>query len=71
MALPVAGHRHRIDRVYTVAGRDQRLHPRTPVGLDTDPHPPGGLARFEIGPLRRHVLGDQRMQPGDALKPFR
>jgi hypothetical protein len=36
--FPEPGHLQRVDRVHRVAGRDQRLHPRTPVGLDPDHH---------------------------------
>jgi hypothetical protein len=32
--FPEPGHRQRVDRVHDVAGRDQRLHPRTTIGLD-------------------------------------
>jgi hypothetical protein len=67
VALPVAGHLQRVDRVDLVAGRDQRLHPAAAVGLDADHH------RRRLVVIA-HVLADHRVQPGDArdtLRQFR
>jgi hypothetical protein len=62
--LPVAGDLPRVDRVNHVPGRQQGLHPRAPVGLDSDRHL-----------LRRGVLGqvraDQLVQPRDPGHAFR
>jgi hypothetical protein len=71
VSFPVAGHRHRVDRIHLVAGRDQSLHPRTPVGLDPDPHPGGYLVGIQVGPFRWGVLGDQRVQTADPVHTFR
>jgi hypothetical protein len=72
--LPVAGHRHRVDREHLVPSSDQRRHPLPAVGLDPDLHPRGHLTRLEIGPLLGEELGDQRMKashPVQALgQPF-
>lgn len=38
MPLPVTRGLQRIDCEHRVAGRQQRLHPRTPIGLDPDHH---------------------------------
>ena len=64
--LPVAGHRHRVDREHLIPGRDQRGHPRAAVGLDPDHHPPRrqhpglGIHRSSVV----EVLGDHLVQPG-------
>ena len=63
MPLPVTRHLPRVDRKHLVAHREQRLDPRSPVGLDADHH----LLRPVIGPQLR---GDQLMQPGDAHHPL-
>ena len=68
--LPVTGHRHRIDREHLITSRDQRRHPRTAVGLDTDLHPRRSLTRLELGPLIREKLPDQRMKTSDPIQPF-
>jgi hypothetical protein len=68
--FPVASHRHRVDGVHPVAGRDHGLHPRTPVGLDTDLDLRWGVGRIDVGPLGGYVLGDQRVQSGDAVEAF-
>jgi hypothetical protein len=64
MPFPIAGHLQRIDRVHLVAGREQRLHPRTPLGLDPD-HDLNGLI------VVADVLTDHRVQPGDPADPLR
>ncbi len=61
MPFPMAGHRHRVNRVYPVTGRHQCLHPGAAVGLDTDAYLGGGVGRVQIGPRIRHVRRDQRM----------
>jgi hypothetical protein len=61
--FPVAGHLHRVDRVDLVAGRDQRLHPWSAVGLDADQHLLGFGVFLE-------VVGDQRMQYGQSFDPL-
>ena len=50
MPFPIAGDRHRVDRMNLVAGREQGLHPHTAVGLDPDPHSPSYLCWIELGP---------------------
>ena len=36
VAVAIAGHRQRVDRVHLIAGRDQRLDPQAAIGLDPD-----------------------------------
>ena len=62
--LPVPGYLQRVDRVHPVAGGEQRLHPRTPVGLDADHH------LHPIDVLVTDVPADQGMQPVDAGDPL-
>ena len=57
--FPVPGRLQRVDREHRVPGRDQRLHPRTPVGLDPDHH----LATSSV--VLAELLADHRVQPGD------
>jgi hypothetical protein len=61
--LAVAGHLQRVDRPHLVAGRQQRPHPRAPVGLDAD----YDLLRLGVLVL---VLGEQLVQPGDPGDPL-
>lgn len=59
----VPGRRERVDRIHLIAGREQRLHPRTPVGLDPHHH----RARLCLAEMIR----DQRVQgcdPRDAVR---
>ena len=42
--FPVPGRLQRVDRKHRVPGRDQRRHPRAPVGLDPDQHLPAVLS---------------------------
>jgi hypothetical protein len=59
----VARDLQQIDRIDGVAGGDQRLHPRSPVGLDADHHLVGlGV----VGQMVGHE-GMQRRQPVDSL----
>ena len=69
--LSVSRRGHRVDREHLIPGRPQRRHPRAAVGLEPDEHPSGDLLTWQIGPGRRGMLGDQRMQPGDAIQTFR
>ena len=69
--LPVPRRGQRVDREHLITGRPQRRHPRAAVGLDPDDHPARDLLRRQIRPVRRGVLRDQRMQPGDALQTLR
>ena len=62
--LPIAGHLHRVDRIDHIAGGQQRLHPRPPLGLDPDQH----LVRLA---RRVQMLRDQLMQRGDPGQPLR
>ena len=43
--FPIPGHLHRIDRKHHIAGRQQCLHPRPTLGLNSDQH----LIRFGCG----------------------
>lgn len=45
MAFPIPCHLQRVDREYPIAGRQQRLHPRPSLGLDSDQH----LIRLSCG----------------------
>ena len=36
MPVPITRSLKRVDRIHRIAGRDQRLHPRTPIGLNPD-----------------------------------
>jgi len=63
VTFPVAGHLQRVDRIHLVAGRDQRLHPRPPLGLDTH----HDLHRLVV---LAHLPADQRVQPGDPRDPL-
>ena len=36
MSVPVAGHRHRIDRIHLIAASDQCAHPQAVVFLNAD-----------------------------------
>ena len=64
-AVPVAVARglDRVDRPHLVAGRQQRLHPRPPVGLDPDQH----LIRLVVV---AEMITDQAVQVGDPGHPF-
>ena len=62
--LPVPGHLHRVDREHHIAGSEQRLHPRTPFGLDPDQHLIWLTRRVQI-------LRDQLMQRGDPGQTLR
>ncbi len=61
--VAVSGSLQRVDREHGVAGADQRLHPRAPVGLNPDHH----LERL----VCPDVLTDQRVQPSHSRYPFR
>jgi hypothetical protein len=67
-ALPVTGHLQRIDRIHQITGREQRLYPRPPLGLDPD-HDLDRLA--VLAHVLAHVLTDHRVQPGDPRDPLR
>jgi hypothetical protein len=60
MPFAVTGHRHEVDGVHLVAGRDQRAHEQTPVRLGRHHH---------LGRLI-DVLGDEGLRAGPALHPF-
>jgi hypothetical protein len=57
----VTGRGQRIDREHLVAGREQRLHPRTAVGLDPDDH----RVRLAVAEMVR----DQSVQHRDPATP--
>jgi len=69
--VPVAGRRHRVDRVDVVAGGSQGDHPWAAVGLDTNKNTVGALLGREVGPVRRGELGDHCVQLGCPLQPSR
>lgn len=64
VALPIARSLHRVDRIHLITSRDQRGHPRTAIGFNTDHDITG-----------RRILGqmicDQRMQPSHSRNTFR
>ncbi len=60
MTFPVAGHRHRVQRVDLVSRRDQRTDEQAAVGLSGHHHF-GGIV---------DMLSHQGVKPGDALQPF-
>jgi hypothetical protein len=62
--FPITGHLQRVDRVDGVAGRDQRLHPRTAVSLDPHQHLVGLIGLTQM-------LRDQPVQHSDAGHPLR
>ena len=64
MPLAVPGDLRRIDRIYRVAGGQQRLNPGTTVGLDAH-HDVLGLG------IVGQMVGDQRVQLRQALHPVR
>ena len=43
VAVAVAGHGQRVDRIHLVPGRTQRLHPQAAIGFDADHHLAGFL----------------------------
>jgi hypothetical protein len=45
MAFPIPGHLQRVDREHHIPRRQQRLHPRPALGLNSDQH----LIRFGCG----------------------
>jgi len=59
-AVPIPGRLQRIDREHHVSGGDQRLHPRTPIGLN----PNRDLAGYILDIIAK-LRADQRMQPRD------
>ena len=66
-SFPIPGHLQRVDRMHLIAGRDQGLHPRTPVGFDANHH-------LDRRVVLAQLLADQRVQagdPADALLEFR
>ncbi|KXW62923.1 hypothetical protein MPHL43072_08295 [Mycolicibacterium phlei DSM 43072] len=50
MAVAIAGHSQRIDRVHLIPGAGQCLHPQSAVGFDSDGDLSGviGVGRDEI-----------------------
>ncbi len=64
MPVPIPGGLQRVHRVDAVTGSNQRLHPRTSVGLDPHNH----LVKVRVV---GEVVGDQcvqRLDPGHALR---
>jgi hypothetical protein len=60
MAVAVAGHGERVDRIHLVPGRAQGLHPQAAIGFDADHH----LAGFcDMG-------GHQLVEPANARESF-
>ena len=60
MAVAIAGHGQRVDRIHLVAGRAQGRHPQTAIGFDADHH----LAGFcDVG-------GHQLVEPAHARESF-
>ena len=64
VAFPVPRRLQRVDRVDGVTGGDQRLHPRTPIGLDPHDHLVG--VGVQIGMLAQQLV--EACHPG---QPFR
>jgi hypothetical protein len=60
VAVPVTGHRQRVDRVELVARCSQGLDPQTPIGL----YPHHDLAGLVSQP------GDQLVEPADPREPL-
>ena len=65
-ALPIPGRLQRIDREHRVPGGDQRLHPRTPIGLNPDRDLPGGV----LG-IFAELRADHRVHPRDPRHTLR
>jgi hypothetical protein len=61
MAVAVAGHRQRVDRIHLIASRGQRPHPQPTIGFDADHHLIGFLS----------MLSDQLVQLADTGQPLR
>jgi hypothetical protein len=60
MAVAIACHGERVDRIHPVPGRTQGLHPQAAIGFDADHH----LAGFcDVG-------GHQLVEPSNARKSF-
>lgn len=62
--FPVAGHLQWVDRIHRVPGGNQRLYPRSSVGLDPDRH-------LGLVDVLTEVLGDHRMQSSHPRYPLR
>ena len=63
MALAITGDLERVDRIDGVARRDQRLDPRTAIGLDPEHH----LVRIVVIAEVITSQGVQRGQPDHAF----
>ena len=61
MPLPIPRRGQRVDSEHLIAGRAERRHPRPAIGLDPDEHPTRDLLTWQIRPIRRSMLGDQRI----------
>jgi len=69
--LPVAGRRERVDRVHLVSGRPQCPYPRPAISLDPDDNLSCYLLGRQFRPVRRSMLSEQCVQPGDARQALR
>jgi len=66
MPVAVPGRLQRVDPEHHIPGRDQRLHPQAPVGLDPDPH----LLSLSLSVVAE-LLADHRVQPGHPRRALR
>jgi len=69
--LPVARRRERVDRVHLVSGRPQCPYPRPAISLDPDDNLSCYLLGRQFRPVRRSMLSEQCVQPGDARQALR
>ena len=61
MAVAIASHRQRVDRIELIARRHQGLHPQATIGFDAD---------HDLG-RRLRVISDQLMQRADTGQSLR
>ena len=69
--LPIPRRGQRVDHKHLITGRPQGGNPRAPVVLDSHDHLSGDIFWRQLRPARGCMLGDQCMEPRDALQSFR